>query len=229
MSSIINTNNVITIALFLFANISSAKSFYLDEYKVIYSTKGNLICKKFKSKLLILESKNRPESHVIRFQNIDSQGESNCKEIYLEFGFLFGVKLTDLNSDGLNDLILRTASGEENDILFIYNSSCLKLLESKTFLGETYTINNPKSCIYTYKQVGCSWESTFYKISNQHLMEIRHLFFDECQNKIVLKDSQRNNLKLNNLELEILKKANGNKKINFLLTFWETNNTKQGR
>ena len=155
MLSIINTNNVIIIALIFLANISFARS--VDEYKVIYSTKGNLISKKFKSKLVILESINRPESHVIRFQNIDSQGESNCKEISLEFGFFIGVKLTDLNNDGLNDLILRTASGEENDILFIYNSSCLKLLESQTFLGEIYKINNPKSCIYTYKQVGCSW------------------------------------------------------------------------
>ncbi len=189
---------LIIILFFLLTKISCAqeKTSYTSRILNEYSTTQNLdinqgdtlivkIGKLFNdNKTALILRKDDEQEHFFHLGVFKLIEEDSWKLEYsdqVELGFYLGIKLRDLNKDGIEDIIINAASGRRDDILYLsvekFEFSRIRGLREINLLYEN------EDYIYTYAATGCAdlyWESSLILINGSKLNKVAKIEINEC-------------------------------------------------
>ncbi len=198
MQSVININKIyyaIIVVYIAFTTVSLAQEkehrsrLILEKYsnneKLDLNLDDTLIVKKGKlfteeeTALILREFK----EHIFLLEVFEKSGNNWIIKFsdQVEFGFYLGIEFNDVNKDGVKDIILKTASGRRDDILYL----SIESLRFKRITG-LYEINlfpESENYIYTYVATGCAdqyWESDLISFNGTKLKKVARIEVNEC-------------------------------------------------
>lgn len=118
--------------------------------------------------------------------NVFTQKSNGWREEYIdkvEFGLYVDIDLSDINKDGIKDIVLRTLSGEEYDMLYLSDGS-MKFMRIDN-INSINLLPENEDYIYTYLTVGCAdsnWESELISFKGTQVNIVAKIEVDECFN-----------------------------------------------